>query len=149
VCEFGRGPPARIDATGGVRKATGTAEAETRGEGAERFLGLASAGRSGDGARKVRFTASRKIVGLESVMAHNCVAEVPTVESGQGLRFRGRWVGDDDSPRSSRPRIAPGTRVGRAVVTERQKNPISRQERLHVMGEVRARCLEQEMQVVA
>jgi hypothetical protein len=47
-------------------------------------------GLSGDGACKVRITAARKIVGLESVMAHNCVAEVVTVESGQELRFRGR-----------------------------------------------------------
>ena len=30
-------------------------------------------------------------------MTHNCGAEVVSVESGQGLRFGGRWVGDDET----------------------------------------------------
>jgi hypothetical protein len=94
ISEFGRGLRPRVDATGGVGNAIGTGEAETLGEGAERFLGLPWVGPSGDGACKVRITAARKIVGLEPVMAHNCVAGVVTVESSQRLRFRGRceWV---------------------------------------------------------
>jgi hypothetical protein len=33
----------------------------------------------------VRITPASEIVGFESVMAHNCVAQVVSVESGQGL----------------------------------------------------------------
>jgi hypothetical protein len=149
VSEFGRGQEPRGDATGRLANAIGMGEAETRGEGTARFLGLPSVGPSGNGAFKVRINAARKIVVVESILAHNCVAEVVSIKSGQGLRFWGRRVGDDDSPRSSRPDIAPGIRVRRAVVAERQKKRISRQKRLRATGEVRARCLEQEMQVAA
>jgi hypothetical protein len=46
---------------------------------------VASTGSSGDGAYQVRITLASEIAGFESVMAHNCVAQVVSVESGQGL----------------------------------------------------------------
>jgi hypothetical protein len=87
MSEFERGPQPGIDAAGEVGNAIGAGEAETPGQGAERFLGAASAEPSGDRACHVRITAARGIVGFESEIAHNRVAEVVGVESGQGFRF--------------------------------------------------------------
>ena len=73
-----------------------------RGQGAERFLGVVSAEPCGDGACQVRITAAREIVGFESLIAHNCLAEVVSLESSQGFRFGGRCVDDGGTDRAAR-----------------------------------------------
>jgi hypothetical protein len=55
---------------------------------------MAAAEPCGDRACQVGISTAREIVGFESEMTHNCFAEVVSVESGQGLRFGGRRVGD-------------------------------------------------------
>ncbi len=59
---------------GRTRHAIGTGAAERRSERAERVLGLAPAGQSGDGACNVRTTAAPKIVGFAWIMAQNYAA---------------------------------------------------------------------------
>jgi hypothetical protein len=87
ISEFARGAQPRVDATVGVGNGIGTGEAQTRGEGTERFLCLPSVGPSRNGACKVRSTAARNIVGLESIIANKCVAEVVSIKSGQAGRL--------------------------------------------------------------
>jgi hypothetical protein len=62
---------------------------------------MASAEPCVDRACQVGITTAREIVGFKSVMTHNSFAEVVSVESGQGLCFGGRWVGDGGTGQSA------------------------------------------------